>query len=333
MSESIPMSKPVQEPNNLTFDSVIGPILYTQVISDSIIPFMANNIFEFFIPLEEIKKVLLNIKNYTLIGNNVYQSNSSLVAVCLHMGIIIATPAKDNSIIFSGSRFVNVFDHSWQVNSSKRTEVASREDKPIVGATLLACVTQELNKFEAQKSYEIKSRASNKCSAHGFAIIYGEPCYSKPVCIDSSALECLLYAPPETILESESRWMRFGFSGEPMRIYNLLDFTDKDQPVSNWVSQKFKHSSLYLDTDECRFELTAISQGKFYRFSVLSESSPTLFQIKSDGSPIKDEKKKILLDSIEWHNIIWGIDSVTINGQLFGPLKSVFWAKRKRSFV
>ncbi|EAY02353.1 hypothetical protein TVAG_054510 [Trichomonas vaginalis G3] len=313
---------------NIELDSVYGPFKVVNQIPEILFPFMADKAFEIFIPIKIIIESYEAIKLHQLVGNNVYQCTSSLIAAIFHQGIIIANQLENGQIEFSGNRLIIVFDADWNVTQTERYPLQQKPDEMFVGVTLIFKVTQEMQKFDSAKNYDIKSKSGK--GSHGIAIIYAEPALVEPQCLDQTSMDCVAFYAKPQYDEMELNWLKFGFSGEVMSNYDIRNFEDYDLPYENWLTQRFKKASLYFDTIDSRYELTATQGGKVFKLSQLLDNAPSLGQIRSEGSPLKEDKKMLIVDGLDWPTIIWGEKTITINDVQYGPIHSYFWAKRKR---
>lgn len=324
---------------NLNLESVYGPFKILDQIPESNFNFMVNKTYELFIPIKLITDSYENIKAHTLIGNNLYSVLSSLIAIIYHQGIIVAnvTEITTNhqepkySVSFSGNRVVNVFDQEYNVTQSDKFAVEQKQDEQFVGVCLIVQITPEIQKFDSVKNFEVKSRAGK--GGLGIELIYGEPTFIEPQCLEQSALYCAAFFDEPQYDELDLNWLKFGFSGEVMTNYDQRSFIDYDLPYEQWLTQKFKKASLYFDTFDQRYELTATQGGKLFKLSLLLDNAPSLGQIRSEGSPLKEDRKMLIADSIDWATIIWDTDSININDVKYGPIHSYYWAKRKRIIV
>lgn len=288
-----------------SMNGVIGPFLFTQPLSENVVEKMEKNIFEFFVPIEEISKALQNIKAYPLIGNNVYQYSSSLVSISLHMGAIMAQPLKDNYISYTGNSIYNSYDANWNLVNQVKTEMTSPAESPFAGISIILTVTNELNTYIGVRSNEIKSKSTVKNPSRGLAILLIQPVYEKPKVLYSDecleGLLCTRFIPDN---DDDRGWVSFGLNGELMDSYDFRDFMDEDVPPSQWASEKMNTSDLFLENSNSRYKLTK-ADGHYKLYQVVGK------------------EENLQQDNILWSSIIWDRAAVKINEFELSPLLRV----------
>lgn len=312
-----------------TISNVIGPFKFTHSISEDLYSTLIDAKIEFFVTLDLITTTFNNYKNYTLYGSYIYSANSSLAAVALHQGVIMIKPKNNAEFNIECSRVYNTYDDNFNLISNNKF-LLKKNDK-ICGVNILVQFISERETFDSVKLNDIKSRPYTKLPMVGMLFLYGEPVFSDVKCFDQSMLEGVQFMnlTSSEDIRSDNRWLIFGRSGEIMHPYSIYCFLDDDKPIEEWVSTKLKKSSLYFDTNTNRYEFCSMSINKSFRFSRLLIND-TIYSIRNEMTPVKDDKKEILEDDIEWKNIIWGVDGVTINGNYYGPFNCFHWVKRRR---
>lgn len=304
----------------LTFD-VIGPIKYNKDILKYLKdPSYEERTLELFIPLEEVIQSFNNQKNCQVYGTNFYQITSNIPLIVLHMGIIKITKEEDQQII-SGSKVSNQFDISRQFGDCKTTkEDVNLCGQKIAGVIMLICLVNSDFSFRSSSNNDIKSKSGKPDK--GIAVLYGEPVFSEPLCInqvDLPYLKCV----GEFLSEKDKGWLIFGLRGEIFNAYNIYDFISYDKPPEKWVYNNFLRNSFIFDTETDRFEISRMDQHIFRVYSV-SPSSPNVFKLKLDGKSIPNDHKSVIFDSINWNSIYWQNEGVKIFDRNF-RIKGYFW--------
>ena len=322
--------KEPEHPIDIEFDNVLGPFIYSAQIPESSIPFLFNRTIQLFVPIKALADEYMKVRSHILTGNNIYPIQTSLISIIFHMGVLYPTRSSGSSVVFDGSRVVNVFDEKFGLIQQERAFVPAPKKEPLfAGVSAIVKLIEAVPKFEGGKSFEIKSKSS-KNPGNGIAFIYGEPVYSVPSeVIDISAIECVAYSSGTQYNLEDTRWLRFSLSNEPMPAYDIRNFIDYDRPLEAWLTQRFRKLSLIFELSDGRYEIIAIQGGSLFRLSKI-KANTTLASIKSDGTPLKEDKKETIADNIDWTDILWSDTSVTINDVEYGPILGALWVKRKR---
>ncbi|OHT15431.1 hypothetical protein TRFO_42483 [Tritrichomonas foetus] len=320
--------KPVQTELNL--QNVTGPVLYSHPIPERIGSLYTNEVIRFFIPIDFFKSSS-DLHPNNLFGTNVYPITSPLPAVCVHQGIISKISSRPEET-FAGARVLNIYEDedNYALDRVERFELKNVTEK-VIGVDLIIRITGIRSYFEGSKQFDVKTKGSMTITAHGFAVIFGQTIYSQVEAFDMELLSLLKQLPDDSFYD-ERNWLRFGLTGEPIDCYDVRDFCDDGIPFSKWLSQKLRASSLYFDTMTDRYEMAMMLNGDkiILKLAKLHQPLQSIAQIRSDGTPIKQTSKTYMMDQIEWENVEWSEEGVTINGEFFGPIVSYFWAKRKR---
>lgn len=124
----------------------------------------------------------------------------------------------------------------------------------------------------------------------------------------------------------------FNISFEPAIPYSLENFGDKGWDEAEYVSAKLKENALYVETNQKRYEISLVSEGNEdqifehqdkYRWAEVK--FPIMFKdidfMKEKRVPLEEESVTIIYKSLEWNNIEWSSTSVFVNGIEYGPLK------------
>lgn len=323
----------------INLQNVIGPALYTHPIPEKIGQLYTNDIIRFFIPIDSFKSGS-EVHPANMYGTNIYPINTPLPAVCKHQGIIFKVSSRPEET-YEGWRLLNEFDEGYNVIRTERTPITNIKER-VVGIDIILQITDIRTQFEGSRQYEIKTKSSTSLSTYAIAIIFGQPIYlsqtTQPNIYDNTFDMDLLFLlkndqqQPIVPFYEGRKWYRFSLTGEPVECYDILDFCDEGLPFNTWVSQRLRQSTLYFDTASDRYEMAMMLSGDkiILKLSILNQPVMYIAQIRSDGTPIRQANKTILIEQIEWENVVWNEEGVTINDEYFGPIMSYFWAKRKR---
>lgn len=315
------MSKSESSLSDVLLSNVYGPFLYTDPIQFEYLPMMIDNTFRFFIPRTSLPSSTssLNLQSATMFGNNIYQYNSSMPMILHHQGIRYFKKGNER-----GSRLLNIYDENYDLVRCMRKEI-NVEDA--IGFEIIFKVIDKVN-FVGSEQFGVKTKSSGKRTACGFAIIFGQPIFEQ---IPLFKLNLILGIEDKTNDESEGfggHWLKFGLTGEASNSYDVNDFVDDGLPVSEWLFNKLKKGSVYLDTDMERFELS-LNEDYTLKLSKLNELI-SLRSIENELTPIKDSKKKVLENSVAFNRICWNEIGLKIDNKQYGQFLNYFWCKRKK---
>ena len=312
----------------IDLDNVTGPVLYSGPIPESVGDDYENEVLRFVITIDNFKSSA-DLHPTNFYGTNVYPINSPLPAVCAHQGIISKISSRPEES-FSGARVLNDYDSNYELQRTERLEMKGIGEK-VWGVDLIIQVTDVRTFFEGSKQYDIKTKSTTTLKTHGFAVLFGQTIY-QPMEGFSMELLGLIKKLPRDDFYEDRHWCRFGLTGEPIESYDVKDFCDDGLPFQMWLSQKLRASSLYFDTTTDRYELAMMLNGDniILKMAKLNQPLPSISQIRSDGTPIKQTSKTIVMEQIEWENLFWDENGVTVNNEYIGPIMCYFWAKRKR---
>jgi hypothetical protein len=96
----------MSEPIDISYDSVLGPIVYRKPIPDHFVQHLIGQTVQFFIPTSEFDRSTSEALP-SIFGTNVYSSNSPLHVIALHQGILIDRSSDDARTSYY--RCLNVF--------------------------------------------------------------------------------------------------------------------------------------------------------------------------------------------------------------------------------
>ena len=294
--------KKVPSKIELNLQNVIGPALYTHTLPDKLGSMYVNEYIRFFIPIDAFKSSTETHPS-TMFGTNVYPIGSPLPAICVHQGVIIKISSKPEDS-FLGARVLNIFDDDYNLVRSERIELKNVSDR-VIGVDVVVQVTDIRSNFEGTKQYDVKTKNSTSFSSYGIAMIFGQTVYfsqvSQPNNIYDTSFDMDLLNILKTPEAKESlpfledrKWCRFGLTGEPAYCYDVLDFCDEGLPFQQWTSQRLRASTLYIDTTTDRYEIAMMLNGDkiILKMAKLNQPVLSLAQIRSDGTPIRQAKRK-----------------------------------------
>lgn len=302
----------------MSFSSVIGPVLYKKQIPDDLADRMVDQVFDFYIPAAMFKGITRSSISSSLIGMDVYPSGTPLTYIAVHQGVVELDEVPNYF------RCINSYDGDFALSAQDRRAVSSTQ---ITGVQLLIQVVPRFGRYEGGKQFDIKSKSS-KTTAHGFVFIFGQPVVGEPVCIRMNDLYGL--GLETKVLQSDEHWLRFGLTGEAMSCYKLGDFQDDGLPSSEWLFARLKKNCLYLDTDCNRYELAMAANGQSLRLCKMHYPLISVARTKADATPTREPVKDTCEEGISWLDVKWSETGITVNGTEYGPFLSYFWAKRKR---
>lgn len=331
MSESEESEKEKIEDDSdieLDFESVFGPFLYADPLGEETASMLVNQVIHFFIPISHFSFLSSSSRNCNLAGTNVYPYNSSLPLIAVHQGVIFLDKQNGDQNNFNGARRVNIYKKDWELAREERRKLKITGNQTIKGVDLIIRVTEKLSKFEGTRQYEFKTRTSAKSPFYGLAVIFGQATSVEPEAYDISQI---VHIPALLNCEiNDHHWMRFGLTGEAMDSYKLVDFIDEGRPSDKWLCYQLRKSCLYLDTLSERFELSSLN-GILFRLCKMKKPYICIAQMRSDGTPVKEFKRTMIRDSVNWEDIIWNEEGVTVLDFEVKPVLSFFWARRRRS--
>lgn len=123
---------------------------------------------------------------------------------------------------------------------------------------------------------------------------------------------------------------RFNHSNEPCLKYSVSIMADRGVEKDDWTSHKLKNNVLFVETEDARFELSqaATRTGPFvsYRWAVVqSPRQLSAATIKTLSLPLESKYlTKIVESNLDWEDIVWGPDSLSIRGVKYLP-SAIFW--------
>lgn len=246
-------------------------------------------------------------------GNDVYTSDSDLVAALQHAGLIDLNDGLSDQ--YEGlSAFVRVTKGRSNYASSLRNGVKSRKCVNYEGHSLkpekvsyLSCLgkLEELTEFASRMPSEFPKERP-------------KPNFN----IKTSRL-----IPKTSVI--------FNLSLEAAHPFSLDNFADKGLDESTFLSNKLKKSVLYLETASKRYELSQeneeneeqIFDQSRYRWAEVS--SPVLFKdcefMFEKGSPLENKWLGEVEDDLQWQNLEWTSTGLYVKGALYGPFRCFFY--------
>lgn len=242
-------------------------------------------------------------------GNDVYTSDSDIVAVIHHMGLINVWqeigPNYEGIAVYTRvtkGRANYISSIRNRIRSKKYSNYEGYSIKPekVVYLNSLGKIEELIELAEKMPIDYVKIRQKPNLNLRAMRII------------------------PGTIIA-------FDLSFEPAYPYSLENFGDKGWNESEFLSTRLKNSVVVLETFSQRFELSLVNDVKDdqifehqdkYRWAIVNE--PLLLKdsefYKEKKTPLDDSYLTVLHKSLEWSEIEWGSNSVFIKKQEYGPL-------------
>lgn len=247
-------------------------------------------------------------------GTDVYTSDSDLVAVVHHAGLIdLSAPIPDQyegiavylRITKGRSNYVSSYRHGIKSNKCINYEGHSVKPDKVVYMTNLGSL-EELREMASRMPTDFhRQRVKPSLNVHKLPLF------------------------PNYFLQGS-------LSFELWPVYSLDYLGDKGRDEYSYLSTRLKSEVLYLETEGERFELSRVkeetAQGDIfaqgldkYRWSVVKP--PVLMKGGSFMSetkvPLDVNWVKVLQKSVEWQEIEWGSQYIHVKGTSYGPFKCV----------
>lgn len=242
-------------------------------------------------------------------GNDIYTSDSDIVAVIQHMGLINVwqdiSPSYEGIAVYTRvtkGRANYMSSIRNRIRSKKYSNYEGYSIKPekVVYLTSLGKIEELIEMAEKMPTDYVKTRQKPNLNLRAMRII------------------------PGTIIV-------FDLSFEPANPYSLENFGDKGWNEAEFLSTKLKNFVVVLETFTQRFELSLVNEAQDnqifeyqdkYRWAVVNE--PLLLKdsefYKDKKTPLEECYLTILHKSLEWSDIEWSSSSVFIKKQEYGPL-------------
>lgn len=301
--------------------NVYGPFLYTEPIPLDHLSMMVDNVFRFFVPRTSLPSSTssLNLQSTTMFGSNIYQYNSPLPMILHHQGIRYFKKGKER-----GARLLNIYDENHNLIRCMRKETNVEN---AIGFEIIFKVIEKIN-FAGSEQFGVKTKSSGKRTASGLVIVFGQPIFEQ---ISLFNLD-LIFGIEDSKKNADDgfggHWLRFGLTGEAAKSYDVNDFIDDGLPVEEWLYNRLRKASVYLDTEKERYELS-LNENDTLKFARIKEPIP-LKTIENELTPIKDSKKEVLENDVAFNKMCWNDIGIKINGKQYGQFLNYFWCKRKK---
>jgi len=123
----------------------------------------------------------------------------------------------------------------------------------------------------------------------------------------------------------------FNMCNEPATKYSLLSIADKSSDPEDFTSHLLKTKVLYLESQDSRFELTKTETAeddlfKIYDTYKLSKIiNPLLIDnefMSKNIIPLPDQYLKVNHRDLDWTEIKWGNDFLTVRGEEIKSLRN-----------
>jgi hypothetical protein len=311
------------DPIDISYDSVLGPILYRKPIAEHFAERLIGQTVHFFIPITEFDSATLE-NPPSIFGTNVYSSNSPLHVIAVHQGVLTVRSSDDPPTSYS--KCLNIFSENWALLRPERRVIRGAIPEPF-GLELYITFTPKLTRFEGSKQFDIKSK-STRSEMVGLAVIFGQPAFQR---YETFKLKDLCSLDFERDLVDEPvQWLRFSLTGEAANSYDVHAFLDDGLPLWQWLGMKLHRQCVFLETVNERYELSMALNGQSLRFSRLKPPLQCISHLTGDGTPAKEVKKEVLHDHLQWVDIMWDDSGITVRDLRYAPVLCYFWCKRKR---
>lgn len=262
-----------------------------------------------------VAKEYINPKNKQVIarnlwGNDIYTSDSDIVAVIHHIGLINIW--QDIPQIYEGvsvitrvtkgrANYVSCIRN--RIRSRKYTNYEGLSIKPekVLYLNSLGKLEELIEMAEKMPTDFPKQRPRPNLNLKNLRII------------------------PGTLIT-------FDLSFEPAYPYSLENFGDKGWNEAEFLSTRLKNYVVILETYSQRFELSFLSEGEEepifehqdkYRFAIVNE--PVVEKdsefMKDNKVPLDDNWVSVAHKSLDWNDIEWSSTSIFIKKTEYGPLR------------
>ena len=242
-------------------------------------------------------------------GNDVYTSDSDIVAVIHHMGLInvwqeIGSNYEGIAVYtrVTKGRANYASNIRNRIRSKKYSNYEGYSIKPekVVFLNSLGKIEELIEMAEKMPTDYPKTRAKPNLNIKSLRII------------------------PGTLIV-------YDLSFEPAYPYSLENFGDKGWNEADFLSTRLKQFVVFLETHTQRFELSLVNDSQDdqifehqdkYRWAQVNE--PLLLKdsdfFKDKRVPLDENYINVIHKSLDWHDIEWSSTSVFIMKEEFGPL-------------
>jgi hypothetical protein len=262
-----------------------------------------------------VAKEYITPKNKQLVarnlwGSDVYTSDSDIVAVIHHAGIIDVwkelSPAYEGIAVFTRvtkgrANYVTCIRNRIRSKKLSNYEGFSIKPEKVTYLTSLGKIEDLIEMAEKMPTDYPKFRQKPNLNIKAMRMT------------------------PGTIIT-------YDLSFEPAYPYSLENFGDKGWNESDFLSNKLKNCVVMLETSSQRFELSLVTGGEEdsiferqdrYRWAIVNE--PILLKdsdfCKSNKVPLEEGNVQVLHKALDWADIEWSSSSVFIKKEEFGPLR------------
>lgn len=250
----------------------------------------------------------INLYNPTLVkrhiwGNESYTSNSDAVCILKHSGLIdfYNLPNKNHAGL---SLICGVGRSRRNYTSFMKNGLKSRKTGGYMGFSLKPHNVHWLGSLgDIDDLIYFASRMCNVLP-------------SKRVKLEPINVKKFSKIPEQCIV--------FNMCNEPATKYSLLSIADKSSDPEDFTSHLLKSKVLYLEGNGARYELTKTDTADedlfkiydTYKFSKII--NPLLIDnefMNKNAIPLADQYLKVLYKDLDWTEIKWGNDFITVRGE------------------
>ena len=122
--------------------------------------------------------------------------------------------------------------------------------------------------------------------------------------------QIVLARAPENVYKVLNDATVFNLSFEVASQYNLSRLADKSPDDTTF--QRMQQHALYLENDAERFEIAHLQKNEFRFAKVLQPRLKTDRFYSHAGVPLLNQYLEVIFDKVEWHEFVWGPDSLEV---------------------
>jgi len=262
-----------------------------------------NSLIEIRIGIEYITPYNPTLVKRQIWGNESYTSNSDAVCILKHSGMVDLYKLPNKS--YQGLSLICAVGRSRRnYTSFLKNGLKSRKTGGYMGFSLKPQSTSWLSTLGDLE--DLIYFASRMCNVLP----------SKRVKMEPINVKKFSKIPEQAII--------FNMCNEPATKYSLLSIADKSSDPEDFTSHLLKTKVLYLETQDSRYELTKTETAeddlfKIYDTYKLSKIiNPLLIDnefMSKSIIPLPDQYLQINYKDLDWTEIKWGNDFLTVRGE------------------
>jgi hypothetical protein len=299
------------------------------------------------VPASELSSASRHIKSRFLWGTGVYTPDSDPVAAAQHSGHYL--PGVHPSAGFSElvatirvaratSRFPSrvrngLRSHSWGLTSDSSSFAFQVVQCRLVAYPPEQQQQQQQQQHSGTESANVDTPQQQEHQPPVTKVLertFGVSSSSPPTLVPTS-LERLSGAK---VGERRNRviqevTIQYNLCNEPWLKFNFAHVADRGLKVTQWTSSKLRRETLYLESNDTRYELVwdgNSKQADSYRFAQCSEPIE-LEHMQAIGIPHPLEYLSVICSNTPWEDFRWSVNGLTVKGVEYEIMR-ILWLPR-----